>query len=87
MKSAPTVDRLRGDAALARSRGGGIVSIKKSLRTMLACFVLQIGVLAGVPMRPEQVKELMQLMNQPKLAQTDPSESDPSDDPIGARDE
>lgn len=30
---------------------------------MLACCVLELGVLTGVPMRPEQVKELMQLMN------------------------
>jgi len=60
------------------------VSLKKSLRTVLACFVLEIGVLAGIPMRPEQVKELMHLMNQPKLAQTNPNESHEGDDPHGA---
>jgi hypothetical protein len=29
---------------------------------------LEVGVLFGVPMRPEQIEELMHQMNQPKLA-------------------
>lgn len=58
------------------------MSLKKSLRTVLACCVLQLGVLTGIPMRPEHVRELMQLLNQPKLAQTNPSASHQGDDPL-----
>lgn len=57
------------------------MSLKRSLRNVIACCVLEFAVLTGIPMRPEHVKELMQLMNQPKLAQTDPAESDSGDDP------
>jgi hypothetical protein len=46
--------------------------MKHRLRTLLCGAVLEIGVLFGVPMRPEQIRELMQTMNQPKIAQTDP---------------
>jgi len=57
------------------------VSLKKSLRTILACMVLQIGVLSGVPMRPEQVRELMHQLSTPKVAHTSPDERHSSDDP------
>lgn len=57
------------------------MSLKKSLRTVLACAVLEIGVLAGVPMRPEQIKELMHLMSVPKVAHTIPDERHAGDDP------
>jgi hypothetical protein len=44
------------------------------LRTILCCAVLQAGAFAGVPMRPEQIRDLMQSLNQPKIAQTTPEE-------------
>jgi hypothetical protein len=44
------------------------------LRTLACCGILQLGTLVGVPMRPEQVQDLMRTLNQPKLAQTDPDE-------------
>ena len=50
------------------------MSLKKSLRTIFACVVLELGLLAGCPMPPERIKELMQLMNQPKLAHILPDE-------------
>jgi len=57
------------------------VSLKKSLRTILTCMVLQVGVLSGVPMRPEQVRELMFQLSTPKVAHTSPDERHSSADP------
>ena len=44
------------------------MSLKKRLRGLLACAALELGVVMGVPMRPEQIQELMHQMNQPTLA-------------------
>jgi hypothetical protein len=52
-------------------------AMRGRLRTILCCAVLQAGAYAGVPMRPEQIRDLMQGLNQPKIAQTAPEE-DPS---------
>ena len=40
----------------------------------------EIGTLMGVPMRPEQIQDLMRAMNVPKAAQTNPEESPSGDD-------
>ena len=56
------------------------MSLKKRLRTLLACAALEMGVLMGVPMRPEQIKELMHQMNQPTIAHVLPSEEEAGDD-------
>lgn len=58
------------------------MSLMKSLRTLFVCVVLEIGLLAGCPMRPEQIRELMQLMNQPKLAHVLPDERDDGEPPV-----
>ncbi|NOT25945.1 MAG: hypothetical protein HOP16_07550 [Acidobacteria bacterium] len=50
------------------------MSIRKTLRTLFACMVLQVGVLSGVPMRPEQIRELMFQMSSPKVAHVAPEE-------------
>jgi hypothetical protein len=42
--------------------------IRKRFRTIFLCAVLELGALAGVPMRPEEIRELLQTMNQPKVA-------------------
>jgi hypothetical protein len=42
--------------------------------------VLEIGVLFGVPMRPEQIRQLMQTLNAPKLAQTNPERTADGDE-------
>ena len=55
------------------------MSVKHRLRTLLCCAVLEIGVLFGVPMRPEQIRELMQTLNKPKLAQTNPDRTSDGD--------
>ena len=53
----------------------------RRLRTVLCCVALQIGAFWGVPMRPEDVRELMQSLNKPKLAQTNPDKSTDGDVP------
>lgn len=52
------------------------MSIIRRLRTVACCAILEIGTLMGVPMRPEQIQDLMRAMNVPKVAQTNPDESD-----------
>jgi hypothetical protein len=41
--------------------------------------ILQVGTFGGVPMRPEQVQELMRQMNQPTLAHVLRSEREEGD--------
>jgi hypothetical protein len=50
------------------------------LRTILICTMLEFAALTGLPMRPEEIEELMYTMNQPKLARTTQQESDRSND-------
>ena len=57
------------------------MSLKKRLRVLLACAALEMGVLMGVPMRPDQIRELMHQMNQPTLAHVLRSEDEAGDDP------
>ena len=59
------------------------MSLIKRLRTVFLCLALEAGVLSGVPMRPEQIRELMNQLNQPKLAHMLPGEED-SGDPLTA---
>jgi len=46
------------------------------LRTILVCSMLECAALMGLPMRPEEIQELMQRMNQPKLAHVIPDEKE-----------
>ena len=46
------------------------MSIPSRLRKLLLCCVLQLGVLAGTPMRPEQIEELLRTMRQTKVVRT-----------------
>jgi hypothetical protein len=55
------------------------VSVNHRLRTLLCCLVLEIGALSGIPMRPEQIRDLMQSLNTPKIAHTDPERRDEDD--------
>lgn len=56
------------------------MSLKKRLRTLMVCIVLQFGVLSSVPMRPEEIQELMHLMNQSKAANTLREDDERGDD-------
>ena len=53
-----------------------MVSLIKKLRVLFVCLVLETGVLLGVPMRPEEIQEVMHRMNQPKITHVLPSEND-----------
>jgi hypothetical protein len=44
------------------------------LRVFLVCAALQLGVFAGVPMRPDEIQGLMNQLNQPKLAHAMPAD-------------
>ena len=55
------------------------MSLKSYLRTVLCCAVLQVGALAGVPMRPDEIRELMHTLNVPKLAWVLPDKTDDGD--------
>jgi len=50
------------------------MSLKARLRTIFMCAVLELGVLSGVPMRPEEIRSLMNQINQPKLAHVLPTD-------------
>jgi hypothetical protein len=60
------------------------VSLKSRLRTLLCCVVLELGALTGVPMRPDEIEELMNTLAQPKLARTNPDKPDEGDLPASA---
>jgi hypothetical protein len=47
---------------------------------VVVCAILQLGVMVGAPMRPDEIEELMHQMNQPKLAHVLPTEGEEKDD-------
>ena len=58
------------------------MSIKHVLRTLAVCLPLMFGALSGVPMKPEEIEELMHNLNQPKITVTIPGESENGDEPM-----
>ena len=52
------------------------MSWMEKLRTIFVCLTLEVGVLFGVPMKPEEIQKLLREMNQPTLAQTLPADED-----------
>ena len=52
------------------------LSWRQRLRTIFLCAFIEFAVLSGVPMRPEEIRELMQTMNQPKVVHVLPDEHD-----------
>jgi hypothetical protein len=57
------------------------MSLKTRLRTIFMCAALELGALSGVPMRPEEIRSMMNQINQPKLAHVLPTEDQNGDDP------
>ena len=57
------------------------MSFKSKLRVLTVCSILQAAVFMHCSMRPEQIEEVMQQMNQPKLARVLPSDEDDGDGP------
>jgi hypothetical protein len=51
------------------------MTVPQRLRGLFVCAMLEFAALTGMPMRPEQIEELMQTMNRPKLAHEMPEES------------
>jgi hypothetical protein len=49
---------------------------RQRLRTIFLCAALEFAALTGVPMRPEEIRELMQTMNQPKVVHVLPEADD-----------
>lgn len=56
------------------------MSLKRKLRTLLVCLPLLLGSMSGVPMRPEEVEELMQKMNEQQMVYVMPGEGENGDE-------
>jgi hypothetical protein len=52
------------------------VTLKQRLRVLVVCIGLEVGVLSGVAVRPEEIRDLMHQMNQPKIAHVLPAADD-----------
>ena len=57
------------------------MSLASRLRVLFVCAVLELGVLSGVPVRPDEIQQLMSQMNQPKLAHVLPAGEEGGEDP------
>jgi hypothetical protein len=53
------------------------MSLKNSLRKIVLCLTLEAGLIMGMPMRPEEIEELMRCTSRPEIVRTTPEESDP----------
>ncbi len=53
--------------------------MKRTLRKLVLLGALGLGSLVGVPMRPEEIEELMRQMSVPKVARTVQDESEKPD--------
>lgn len=58
------------------------MSIKYRLRTLFLCLPLLLGAFSGMPMRPEEIEELMHNRNQQKIVVTVDDESENGDDTL-----
>ncbi len=52
------------------------MSFKSRLRLLTVCVILEMGALCNVPMRPEEIQELLHQIHEPKLAHVLPSDDD-----------
>ncbi len=52
------------------------MSFKRRLRSLLLCLPLLFGAIGGMPMRPEEIEELMHTMNRQKVVATVEDEGD-----------
>lgn len=51
------------------------VSLRHRLRTIACCAILEMAAIFGMPMRQEQIEDLMRTLNEPKIARATPDES------------
>ena len=57
--------------------------MKSRFRKILLLMALWIGSQMGLPMRPEEIEELMRTMNEPKIVRKFAEEEQQGDDPVG----
>jgi hypothetical protein len=55
--------------------------MKARLCKAIVCIGLALGSIMGMPMTPDQIAELLNLMDQPKIVMTIPKDDD-KDDPL-----
>ena len=55
------------------------MSLKKSLGKVLICLCLEIGALMGVPMRPDEIEQLMMRTGDQQIAWVQREEGDGED--------
>jgi hypothetical protein len=51
-------------------------NIKRRLRTLICCGVLEIGALFGMPMRMEELERLLRSLSGTQVAHTNPEEDE-----------
>ena len=56
------------------------MSFKHRVRRVALCLVLGMGMVSGMPMRPDEIEELMHT-NEPKVVYTQPDEGESGDEP------
>jgi hypothetical protein len=56
------------------------MSLRSELGKAIFCGMLACASIGGLPLRAEQVEELLQAMNQPKIAHTIPEDAESGDD-------
>ena len=52
------------------------MSLKSRLRVIFVCAALELGVMSGMAVTPDEIRELMNQMNAPKLAHVLPSDEE-----------
>ena len=52
---------------------------RSRFRTLFLCLALEVGLMAGVPMRPDEIARLMRALAGPQVVQTRPDEADRGD--------
>jgi hypothetical protein len=60
----------------------GVMSIKRRLRMLALCLPLLLGAGIGMPMRPEEIEELMHSANQQTITYTIPGDEETPDETI-----
>ena len=55
------------------------MQLRERLRILACCVILQVAATIGLPMRPEQVQDLMRVLNAPKIARTNPADDEKGD--------
>ena len=48
---------------------------RSRFRSLFLCVVLEVGLMAGVPMRPDEIARLMRSLAAPRVEQSDPDDA------------